>query len=61
MLTMSFVDTYYIAFPSDDYRLKLVVASLFILETTQIALFAHDAFRTSVKPPVPYGALQDEP
>lgn len=39
-------DTYYIAFPKDRLRLKIVVYGVFTLEIIQTLLTTHDAFGT---------------
>ena len=38
-------DIYYLAFPSDSFRLKGVVYLAYIIETAQVVLATNDAFR----------------
>ena len=39
------LDIYYISFPKDNYKLKLVVSSIYVLEIVQTIISTHDAFR----------------
>lgn len=44
--SLTFVtDIYYIAFPDDTWQRKSVVCTAYFLETTQVILATHDAFR----------------
>ena len=38
-------DVYYLAFPSDNYRLKCVVYLAYLVEVVQVVMATHDAFR----------------
>ena len=42
---MHITDVYYIAFPLDNYKMKMTVTLVYILEVAQLTLCTYDAFR----------------